>query len=234
MKTQTSMHPAIAMIELIFALVIMGIALMSAPMLISTATKSTSVALQQEGINEAMSRVSMILTYDWDENDVNDSCIPPVLHVVSGDSELDEVGTTARRVGVPINTNSHTFKCEDSEFNASPIGLEGSIKNDIDDFIGTDNLVDASGTGSTSGIDYIERTSVSVNTAVSYIADTGSYNSTTLTYTPGATSTTTTNIKLITVTLTSTRTDVPELNKTIVLKAFSCNIGGYQYESKEI
>ena len=88
------MRTAIAMIELIFAIVIMGIVLMSAPMLISTASSTTTVALQQEGINEASSRISMILTYPWDQNDINDSCISPVLHVSSGDSELAEDNTT--------------------------------------------------------------------------------------------------------------------------------------------
>ena len=57
------LRPAIAMIELIFALVIMGIALMSAPMLITVSTQSIEVSLQQESLNEASSRVNMLLTY---------------------------------------------------------------------------------------------------------------------------------------------------------------------------
>jgi len=41
---------AIAMIELIFAIVVMGIVMLSAPMLVNKATQSSYVALQQESI----------------------------------------------------------------------------------------------------------------------------------------------------------------------------------------
>ena len=69
---QLYLRPAIAMIELIFSIVIMGIVMMSAPMLISTASNSTSVVLQQEGINQAVSRITMMLSYPWDEANTND------------------------------------------------------------------------------------------------------------------------------------------------------------------
>ncbi len=221
-------RPAIAMIELIFAIVIMGIVMSSAPMLISTATSTTSVALQQEGINEASSRINMILTYAWDQNDTNDSCIPPVLHVNSGDSELDEVGTTARRVGVPSETNSHTFMCGTNELNSSGISIDGL--DDIDDFSGTSSLaLDASGSG---GKDYIEQTTVNMVTTVSYLNDGATYGSTSFAYAPSAAAAgDISNIKNIQVVLTST-SSASELSKTITLNAFSCNIGGYAYESR--
>ncbi len=228
-----SLRPAIAMIELIFALVIMGIALMSAPMLISTAAKSVTVALQQEGINEASSRIAMILTYPWDENDINDSCIPPVLHVSAGNSALDE-HNESRRIGVPLQSSSHTFKCGKSEFNASIIGAEsGETENDdIDDFTNTSLTLDTTGTG---GEDYIEQDTVSIGTSILYVDDntsSGNYNANTITFNPfSTTSTGTTNIKQIKVTLTSTNS-AQELQKTINLNAFSCNIGGYDYERR--
>lgn len=227
-----NLRAASAMIELIFALVVMGIVMMSAPQLISTALQSTSVGLQQESINEAASRLNMILTYPWDQNDTNDSCIPPVLHVSNGDSELNEVATTARRIGVDRNSSSHTFICGDQEFSASALQVDGS--DDLDDFIGTIGLTtDASGSG---GTDYIEKDTVLMTTTVTYINDDANYTPTssnrTFNYVPTA-GVPTTNIKEITVTLTSTST-TSELNKTIVLKAFSCNIGGFEYESRII
>ena len=222
-------RPAVAMIELIFALVIMAIVLASAPMLIATAASSTSVALQQEGINEAASRINMILTYPWDQNDTNDSCIPPVLRVTSGDSELNEVIGTARRIGVPLNSNSRTFKCGGMELNASSINADGS--DDIDDFSGTVPLVlKTSGSG---GIDYIEQSTVNMVTSIAYIEDNAtSYGSTSFAYSPGDPITAgSSNIKSINVTLTST-SGVSELQKAIILNAFSCNIGGIEYERK--
>ena len=222
---------AIAMIELIFAIVVMGIALMSAPMLIATASKSTTVALQQEGINEAASRVSMILTYPWDQNDTNDSCIPPVLHVVNGDNELNE-STANRRIGVPVGSNSRTFKwCNGTELNASPIGKEGNEIDDQDDFDGTTVHLTADATGS-GGTDYIEQTTIDINTTVSYIGDSANYASKSFSYTPQSGSGSSTNIKEIQVTLTSSSSET-ELQKNITLKAFSCNIGGIEYAHRE-
>ena len=233
----TPLRPAIAMIELIFALVIMGIVLMSAPMLISTATKTTNVALQQEGINEAASRINMILTYAWDQQDTNETCMPPVLHVsAAGDTELILQGTTARRKGVPLTSSSHTFKCNSAEFSASAVlGLEltdGGTKNDMDDF--DNNISVATVDATAGGVDYIEQGTVAIATTVSYINDNTDYSLATIGIPAGGAPIggTTTNIKKIDVNLTSTST-ASELNqKKITLHAFSCNIGGYELEHK--
>ena len=227
---------AMAMIELIFAIVVMGIVMLSAPMLISTAANSTSVALQQEGIHESAARVNMILTYAWDENDTNTTVcgntIPPILRVTGGDSELDPVGTTARRLGVDTNSSSHTFKCGTLELNATAIGSEGGDQDDMDDFANTSLILNTSGSG---GKDYIEQDAVQVATTISYTSDVASYQGgPTVSYNfdpSSGVAGTTTNIKAITVTLTST-SSVSELQKTIVLNAFACNVGGFEYESR--
>lgn len=226
-------RPAIAMIELIFAIVIMGIVMMGAPMLVSTASKSVTVALQQEGINEAASRVSMLLTHAWDEQDTNDSCTPPVLRVsASGDSELN-VAADNRRVGVPFLSNSRTFICgTDNNISASTtFGTDtgDTIKDDLDDFTNTTLIVDASGAG---GKDYIEQTTVSIATAINYISDAATYSATTIAFAPGGGGGTSTNIKAITVTVTST-SGTAELTKNIILRAFSCNIGGYKFARRK-
>jgi len=233
----THKRPAIAMIELIFAIVVMGIVMMSAPTLISTATQTTTVALQQASINEAASQINIVLTYSWDENDTNSSCeMPPVLHVTAGDIELDEVGTTARRVGVPLASSSHTFKCKSTEFSASSLGTDGAdvSNDDMDDFSGAATLINLA--GGAGGVDYIEQTTVQMTTAITYVEDNiTAYSNQTITYIPGAVVTVnTSNIKHISVTLTSTST-ANELNqKKIILNAFSCNIGGYRYESRTL
>lgn len=225
------LRPAIAMIELIFAIVIMGIVLMSAPMLISTATQSTFVALQQEGINEAASRVNMVMGYAWDEQNTQENYLFPILHVTSGDSAFDESGTTARRVGTPM-ASQRTFILSDadnSNLNASALGPDGGDQDDIDDFGGT-SLTNIE----TATIDYAEKTTVSIGTAIAYTGDsvTGGYNQATVTFVPfAAPGGATTNIKSITVNLTST-SGTGELAKNIILRAFTCNIGGYNLEER--
>ncbi len=229
------LRPAIAMIELIFAIVIMGIVMMSAPMLISTATQSSYVAIQQEGINEAASRVHMIMGYAWDENNVNDDYRPAIL-VASGDSAFNKVGTTERRIGIPMESH-RTFILSDtnsSSLNASSTpGSESGDADDIDDFIGNIGLVFDERDDNTVG--YVEKTTININTAVTYANDsvTGGYNQATITYVPFTAGTPTTNIKSITVTLTSTDTaNADVLGKTIKLRAFSSNIGGYTFEER--
>jgi hypothetical protein len=216
---------AIAMLELIFAIVVMGIALMSAPMLLSTSAKSVSVGLQQEGINEAVSRVVMVLSYPWDQNDVNDSCIPPVLKVSNGDSELEENGTTGRRYGVPPNKARTFFVCGGGakRLSATAIGKEENTTDDMDDFSGSaSSLVLVGGGGDA---DYVEQTTVNIATTVSYIDDSAAYNTAAVTYAPGSGGGGgSTNIKRVDVTLSSS-SGASELQKSIKLSAFACNIG---------
>lgn len=223
---------AIAMVELIVAIVVMGIVLLSAPMLISTASQSTSVALQQEGINEASARINMILTYDWDENNINVPCgSTPSILVTAGDDELNEVPGTQTRLGVPLNSKSHTFNCNGNEYNATAIGKEGTDIDDIDDFNNVTlkaTLKDVKlGTG---GTDYIEQTTVNIATNVTYSSDGADYTQQTIQYdfSPTGSAPGTTNIKRISVVLTSSNS-AKELQKNIVMHAFACNLGSYSY-----
>jgi archaellin len=231
------------MIELIFALVIMAIVMMSAPMLISTASKSSSTAMQQEGINEASSRINMIMGYAWDENNTN-STYTPILHTTAGHADLAMVALTSRRKGTP-NQSQRTFIFADANssnlFTSLPINLgfdagetvEADV-DDIDDFIGDINLTQI-GAAST---DYIEKATININTAIRYISDvtTNDYGRRIIThtaFTPMPLITDDSNIKEIVVTLTSTDiTNATILEKTIVLRAFSCNIGTYNLKER--
>jgi len=235
--SKKTLRPAIAMIELIFALVIIGITLMSAPMLISTATKSGYVAIQQEAINEAASQVNMVMGYHWDENDADELYLDPILQVSNGDSDLNEYNNTTRRFGTPKESWRSFERSDGQSFSASTLGSDGSDRDDMDDFIGGSTLTLIQ----TSASDYVEdSTTININTAVTYINDGpggGSYLDPTadrgITFNNpfSSASVGSTNIKHIQVTLTSSGPD--ELDKEIVLNAFSCNIGGYRLEEKD-
>ncbi len=239
---KTQMRAAIAMIELIFAIVIMGIVLMSAPMLIDTAAKSTYVALQQESIAAASSEIGLILTHHWDEGDTDLNETAPILGTL-GNSGLNEKGNTGRRAGTPESSRRSFYTSLGEDINASikaDFTAEGDL-DDIDDFDGGDTelkIYDAENTTARVG-DYVD-TDITIRTTVSYISDVptngatylGSSSSLTLnnpfnTSAAAATS----NIKLVNVVLTTNNT-VAELNKTITLNAFSCNIGTYHLNRK--
>ena len=218
------------MIELIFALVIMGIVLMSAPMMISTAAKGTYIGMQQEGINEAASKINMILSYVWDEQNTDNEITPPLLYAKDGNDAFKKQGNGTRR-GIP-QRSSRTFY---PDLNASAsLGLEsGESSTDIDD------VDDYNGETITSllsvesaSTDYTENDTVSISTTIEY-GDDGYTDGATYNFTPFVSSSKVTNVKNIKVELTSTDTaNADVLEKKIVLQAFWCNIGGIKYAEK--
>ena len=235
---------AIAMIELIFSIVIIGIVLMSVPMLVKQASESGYVAIQQEAINAAASEINMIMAYHWDENDTNESFYDTVLSTGGGDSNLSEFGSFGHRPGSPNETTRTYIAPSGVRLSATPpasLGKDGALEiaDDIDDF--SDTTVHLTGL-SPSSADYIETSTIDIDINVSYIPDNpggGSYVDPgadhKITFSPSFTSspsTTSTNIKRITVELTSS-SGVEELEKDIILHAFSCNIGSYMLEKKE-
>jgi hypothetical protein len=244
------MRKAVAMIELIFSIVIMGIILMSAPMLVSTATESGYVAIQQEAINEAATQANIILGHNWDEENTDESIRAVIVTTANGDAQLAEVNGTSgsitldvgRRAGTPATSYRRFIRNDGTRANASAIGSDGAEASDadfddVDDFDGSTvnlQLIEAAGQ------DYVEKgTDIDIVREVAYTADAAGGNYITdsaITFTPDFGSTATaaadsTNIKRIQVTLTST-SGVDELEKTITLHAFSCNIGSYELEEK--
>ena len=166
-------RPAIAMIELIFAITIMGIVLMSAPRLMQVAVNSGYVATQQESIAEAATKVNMLLGYSWDERIADDSNMSTILTVTAGDTSLNNT-PNMRRMGTPpisyrafVDTNGTTLP-------ASAIALDAGelVENDfddIDDFNGTvTNLTDLTAGGA--DVDYIDK-NITLTTAISYSDD---------------------------------------------------------------
>ncbi|RRS32488.1 MAG: hypothetical protein P794_01240 [Epsilonproteobacteria bacterium (ex Lamellibrachia satsuma)] len=250
-RNNTFLRPAIAMIELIFALVIMAIVLLSAPRLIHTATQSGFLSMQQEGINEAASKVSLIMSYPWDEANTDSSFLSPILYVSnSADSSLREFNSSGRRAGTPKLSTRSFIRTDGNKLNASaaPLGFDTGENNDndiddMDDFADT-AIADSSLQfidSNENNVDYIENnTTINIHTAISYMNDTpagGTYVDPgadgKITFSPlfdAAAPGYTTNIKKIIVTLTSTSTASELNNKKIVLKAFTCNIGNYSFE----
>lgn len=231
---------AIAMIELIFAIVIMGIVLMSAPMLISQAAQAGLVSVQQEAIVAGASELGMILTRHWDEQDTNESLYSPVLNTAENIAALKEAtdtdgNLTGRRVGTPTLSNRSFLTSDATRLVASTdFTAEGDF-DDIDDFnnnVTTLNVVDGTTTTTQVG-DYID-TSLNVATSVTYIsAPNIGYNAETVSFndpfatTAGGTS----NIKAIVTNTTSGSHDA-ELGTDITLRAFSCNIGTYELKRR--
>jgi len=208
---------AIAMIELIFALVIMGIVLMSAPMLIQQSVRSGNVALQQEAISLTAEKISWILSMPWDEH-----------------KDIIKINNITPK-GLPPQTSRSI-----SDKNASLISSFGTVDandstfDDIDDFHGDNNGLVLFGSATSSDVgDYVDN-NVSINTTISYADINLSninlngkiYNNKNM-LSP-------THIKFIKVNLTPNRNNISELEKNITMEAFSCNIGTYDIIGKKL
>ena len=243
---KTQMRAAVAMIELIFALVIIGLVLLTAPMIVSTATKSGYVALQQESISTAATEISMILSNHWDEADTNSSDTIPIL-ITGGWSPYDINTSTGQRNGTPTpSKRSFYTSLATGTKNATPVSnfTTESDFDDIDDYHGNDsNFTHISSTSIDIG-DYID-TKINIRTNVSYISDIVAaatvviagrttwkldFNSPFTTSPPAGTGPTT-NIKMVNVQLTTSNTS-DEMAKNIVMRAFSCNIGTYELRER--
>lgn len=234
---------AIAMIELIFAIVIIGLTLMSAPMLISQATTSGYVAIQQESIAAASSQIGLILTRNWDERDSNITQGSPILtttYATAGNAALVTTATTTRP-GMVLGSSSRPILFTDGTLAAASTSLQhdANDSDDIDDFNGLNYGLEVfnSETIDTATGDYID-SNITISVVIDYGSDVPStvtgtatangYADNTITFSNPFLSTPagTTNIKLINVNLTTNEV-TPELSKSISLSAFSCNIGGY-------
>ena len=230
------------MVELIFALVIMGIVLMSAPTLIRQSVNSGNIAIQQEAIAAISSQTAIVLSMHWDENNTD---IPigesPVLFTnksfsfppkglsggVSGRNTQDGNNT--------LNANPH------NNFGANIDTNESNYTkfDDIDDYDNSSfGLYLFSGEETSADIgDYID-IDINMTTTINYADDNVSVlgqnitdaNIRDINNTPVTGFTT--NIKFITVNLTTNNKDVKELEKNITLRAFSCNIGTFSIEGK--
>lgn len=219
------------MIELIFAIVIIGITLLSAPLILTRSIQSSHTAMQQEAISAAASQIGLILTQAWDEQDSNGSF--GILRVsVVGDNELahgtrDSNGTLNMRrayhPGLPQATAANALGFELSDKN---------ISDDVDDFNALVQKLTLYTAGETADLkknegEYIDKQFQMTNT-VRYANDNKNYaNDPIVLNNPFQTAADTTNIKIINVRLRSTENPntVEELQKNISLSAFVCNIG---------
>lgn len=209
------------LIELIFAVIVISIAMLAIPPLFRILSTQTQESLKSEAILQSYRTILSVLTYAWDENspspDTNRSFI---LDVTNGDSELDRNGVSRfRRADFGQKVSRKFF--QNPTYATTILGPEGGDEDDIDDFDGkVEHITKEAG-------DIL--LDMNLTTKVDYILDSANYSSSTLSFTiPTTSATASTNIKLIEVNATSPDGDL------VVLRAFSCNVGEPKLESKEL
>ncbi|MCH9741474.1 MAG: hypothetical protein K0U38_11645 [Epsilonproteobacteria bacterium] len=233
----------VAMVELIFAMVVIGIVLLSSPMLIQQSINSSYVALQQEAIAATASHTGVLLSKHWDEGDANHTVgVAPIISITRDPFNLDGLKDNAGNAIGSVRTSNLI-----EEINASSIGKDLNEDNrssfdDIDDYHNESfgiTLFSDDETTTISVGDYVDN-DVNITTSITFAEDRPDGN----TVLAGTTvdsgnrifnsdlGATATNVKRIQVNLTS-NSDTPELNKSITLHAFSCNLGTYTIDGRQ-
>ena len=208
---------ASSMIELVIAIVIMGIAVMTLPLMLERTQANNAFAMQQEAILAAKTRIGDIITFPWDENSLNlTSNVVAVLDTDSVGIYQREVNST-RRIGHVVQNKRRKFFT--NETNASDIVAGGpDVIIDIGDFDNTNASLTLAALEEDAGaLDY--RFDFNMTTRIRYITDT---NVNPFPFPNVGSSVTTSNIKMIEVELQGNGLS------TFQLRAYSSNIGESQ------
>lgn len=224
-----NLRKAIAMIELIFAIVVMGIAMLAIPMITTQSSKGSESAMMQESISQASSNINMVLAKYWDNENTNPATQEIILSTASGNF--------ATRSGLVNGYNKRTTTGQTAASNVltNTLAQDPDGSDDISDFNGQ-NIILGVYQGQTNEVkdgDYIDK-GITMATTVAFAPDTIAVAGGTLTYNfdPTVNSPASTNIKRVNVFLTTTETSSVSQNggldtiKQIGLNGFSCNIGG--------
>ncbi len=211
------MRKAASMLELIIAIVVMGIAVMTLPILLLKTQSNNEYALQQEVILAARTKMGDTLTYRWDQNSlINDKIF---VLMTDGDSDLNISATgSIRRIGHVKGDKRRRFSPDlNSSTPVANLGPDGGDLNDIDDFNGKTDTLEIG--PQVTSLDY-HFTDFNLTTTVVYVSDNANYSAQNLNFTFDTNaSTTTTSIKMLTL-------KVKGLNNTpFTIRSYTCNIG---------
>ncbi|WP_331775853.1 type IV pilus modification PilV family protein [Sulfurospirillum sp. 1612] len=211
------MRSAASMLELIVAIVVMGIAVMTLPMLLTQTQNNNAYTMQQEVILAARTKLGDTLTYRWDENSIQNDTVRVL--TTDGDSDLNVSSDGIRRIGHVKGDKRRKF-FTDLNASTSPanLGPDSGDLDDIDDFnSATPSQLQLP--AQNTNLDYHFK-DFNLTTSVVYVSDTANYNANDINFVFGTTASgTSTNIKLLTLSVTGNN-ETP-----FTLRTYSCNIG---------
>lgn len=211
------MRRAASMLELIVAIIVMGIAVMTLPLLLSQTQSNNAYTMQQEIILAARTKLGDTLTYRWDENSLQNDTIGVLM--TNGDSELNVTSDGIRRIGhVKGNKRRKFFASLNAATPPLNLGPDGGVLNDIDDFNNPTPTALVLST-QTTNLDYHFQ-DFNLTTTVAYVSDDANYSANNINFVFGTVaSATSTNIKMLTLSIAGADTTP------FTLRTYSCNIG---------
>ena len=220
------MRRGASMLELVVAIVVMGIAVMALPLMLSQTKSNNEFAMQQEAILAARTKLGDVMTYAWDEAnvaltdatlvlDTNDTGSDTELNKVNGSRRIGHVFGDKRRKGYDVQVLSTASGALGTDTGETQL----SDYDDIDDFHNTSQQLFNSGEATISGQDY-KFTDMNLTTRVLYIDDSATYINPTINDFAFTTANANrrSNIKMVEITVSGSQTN-------FVLRSYSSNVG---------
>jgi len=202
------------LLELIVAIVVVGIAITAIPMLLNVSSNAQKINIEEKSFFNAFSLLTLIQTQEWDENNTQGDNYYKVLTSDNGDSELKCI-----RKGVAQLDNDSGAICASDYNKTSAIGVDAtedennvSTFDDIDDFNHYSTIANET----------------NITTTVYYLNDNIDYSSKNLLFEGDGNKVSDSNIKMVELNITNKDTH----QIIAVLKYITSNIGMVKIESR--
>jgi prepilin-type N-terminal cleavage/methylation domain-containing protein len=210
------------MIELIFAIVIIAIGMLSIPVVVRSTATGQEASLFQEGISLVTAKVSQVYTYPWDENSSENNNIVNASQVLdtNGDAELNRVAGTDFRAGHFQTTLRRRMTPNSDQRPASPItngafSISGQNGNNV--VVGVVNAARG------------YKKQWNVTTTVNYVSDAANYAANNIAFNFNENPSGISNIKRIQVVAQDVTPGAQGASLGVALTAYSCNIGEAEF-----
>lgn len=173
---------AFTLIEVLLALIIIGITVLTVPMIIQVNAKSTEGSLEQEAVFNASAKLLQTLSFPWDENATNAELAGEGADVLAGVVNIPQNGDTAPSLDVTLIKDRPGLVSRKTrrdgfgqEVDVSNLGNDNPsvLVQGIDDFNGqASNVLNDKGINS-AVIDTAAgyKTDYTMTTTVSYVSD---------------------------------------------------------------
>ena len=220
---------AFSMIELIFAIVIIGICMLALPMIMLTDASSQEGALAQEGILLTTTKVAQTLTFPWDPNSSPGGELMSTSRVLetraAQPAGLARVGTKDFRIGHFPEMLRRRLSPNSSPATASIIGAGNNSISSLDG--DSENIVATAGSEQ-----FAYKKQWELNTTILYVADAATYQNSVINdfdFSRTDAGPTPTNIKMVQITATDITPNSAGNGNRMRLWSFSSNIGEAEF-----
>ncbi len=222
-------HTAFTMIELIFAIIVISIVVISMPMMMKANEDAVESNIVQEALFASSAKMMQVLSYPWDENSTDNTGVYGKVIDISGGTAAykrsDANGTldvnSSYRVGHILQDNHRRFHDYTSPYAntigalATNVATPTALNNTGQTNVPFDNPL-SSATG--------YKNNYTMDVSVGYISDTPS---STFIFPNIGETTTPTNIRLLTVTIKDSNG-----NPLTLLRSYSSNIGEFDFAKR--